>query len=58
MKRAESLNGNRKFIAALADVAKEHLEGGGVASKQMKLRCPMCVNERCRGQKEFFAGKD
>lgn len=51
IKRAESLNGDPLFIETLADIAKSHLEGTERSSKQMALRCPMCTNERCRGQK-------
>ena len=54
IKRADSLNGSAVFIQALADIAKNHLESGQVASKQMGLRCPGCKSERCREQKMFF----
>ena len=56
IKRAESLNGDQDFIQALADIAKTHLESGENCSKQMPLRCPMCVSKRCEEQKKFFAG--
>ena len=58
IKRAESLNGNHTFIKALADVAKSHLESGHACSKQMLIRCPACVNQRCLEQKKFFAQQD
>jgi ferrochelatase len=51
IKRAESLNGDPEFIKALADIAKEHLEGGLRSSKLMKLRCPMCTSAKCQAQK-------
>jgi ferrochelatase len=51
IKRAESLNGDPGFIQALADIAKAHLEGDKRSSKQMSLRCPMCVSEKCEQQK-------
>ena len=51
IKRAESLNGDPKFIEALADIAKKHLESGDLCSRQMSLRCPMCVSARCQEQK-------
>lgn len=54
VKRVESLNGNTKFIEALAKIAADHLKEGGKPTKQMALRCPMCVNEKCGAQKEFF----
>lgn len=61
IKRAESLNGSRVFIEALADIAKNHLDGI-IAGKpkcsiQMGLRCPGCKSERCRESKKFFAGE-
>ncbi|KAI9712111.1 MAG: ferrochelatase hem15 [Bogoriella megaspora] len=54
IKRAESLNGSPVFIRALADIAKNHIKSGQVASKQMGLRCPGCKSERCLEQKKFF----
>lgn len=56
VKRAESLNGNRTFIDALADLAKTHLEQGRACSSLMGLRCPGCKSERCREQKLMFEG--
>lgn len=58
VKRAESLNGSRVFIEALADVAKTHLDSGIACSKQMGLRCPGCKSEKCLESKKFFAGED
>ncbi|KAM3441125.1 hypothetical protein NHJ13734_002996 [Beauveria thailandica] len=55
IKRAESLNGSRIFIEALADIAKQHLHSGDACSKQMLLRCPGCKSERCEESKRFFA---
>ncbi|KAL7269859.1 ferrochelatase hem15 [Rhizina undulata] len=56
IKRAESLNGDPLFIEALADIVKTHLESGLRASKQLALRCPMCVNQKCAEQKKYFCG--
>lgn len=50
IKRAASLNDSPTFIKALADVAHEHLQSGEVCSKQMRLRCPGCVNAKCLGK--------
>ena len=58
IKRADSLNGNPTFINALADLAKSHIESGHACSKQLGLRCPGCVNEKCLGQKKFFVGQE
>ena len=57
IKRAESLNGSPTFIQGLADIAMSHLESGQLCSKQMGLRCPGCVSERCKETKRFFAGE-
>lgn len=57
VKRVESLNGSKVFIKALADIAKSHLEGNTACSRQMGLRCPGCVSERCLEQKKFFVGQ-
>ena len=51
IRRAESLNGDPLFIEALADIVKQHLESGARCSKQMPLRCPMCVSAKCEEQK-------
>ncbi|KAF2456478.1 hypothetical protein BDY21DRAFT_347288 [Lineolata rhizophorae] len=55
IKRAESLNGSKTFIRALADMAHAHLKEGRACSPQMLLRCPSCTSERCLEQKKFFA---
>lgn len=57
IKRAESLNGDPLFIEALADIVKKHLESGDRCSKQMPLRCPMCVNAKCGAQKVSYGVK-
>lgn len=58
IRRAESLNGNATFINALADLARNHLASGQACSKQMSLRCPGCVSEKCLEQKKFFVGQE
>jgi len=57
IKRAESLNGSPTFIQALADIGKAHLDSGVVCSKQMGLRCPGCVSEKCLETKKFFSNQ-
>lgn len=57
IKRADSLNGSPVFIQALADVALAHLKSGIACSKQMGLRCPGCVNQKCLESKKFFMGQ-
>ena len=58
VKRAESLNGHRVFIEALADIAFKHLRSGESCSRQMGLRCQGCKSERCLESKRFFVGQE
>ena len=54
--RAESLNDDPLFIEALADIVQRHLTSGDTCSRQLTLRCPMCVNSVCaRMRDELFA---
>ncbi|XP_069780080.1 ferrochelatase, mitochondrial isoform X1 [Narcine bancroftii] len=55
IRRAESLNGNQLFIKALADLVNTHLKSAETSSKQLSLRCPLCVNPVCQETKAFFA---
>jgi len=52
--RSEALNGSPLFIEGLANLVADHLKSGDVCSRQLPLRCPLCVNERCGPAKEFF----
>ncbi|KAJ7393853.1 hypothetical protein OS493_003520 [Desmophyllum pertusum] len=54
IRRAASLNDSPTFIQAMADVVKAHLDSGTSCSRQLPLRCPMCVNPTCGLAKEFF----
>ena len=58
VKRAESLNGSKVFIEALADIASKHLNSGESCSRQLGLRCQGCGSERCLEQKKFFVGQE
>ena len=58
VKRAESLNGSKVFIEALADIASKHLNSGESCSRQLGLRCQGCRSERCLEQKKFFVGQE
>lgn len=55
IRRAEALNGNHLFIKALADLVNTHLKSAETSSKQLGLRCPLCVNPVCQETKAFFA---
>lgn len=57
VRRVESLNGNKIFIQALADIARDHLASGLRCSSQMGLRCQGCTSERCAVSKQFFLGE-
>ncbi|KAL8603902.1 hypothetical protein ACOMHN_005122 [Nucella lapillus] len=57
IRRAASLNDNPVFLEALANIVKTHLDTGKVCSRQLALRCPMCVNATCGMAKEFFAAQ-
>ncbi|KAJ8655787.1 ferrochelatase [Lichtheimia ornata] len=57
-KRAESLNDDPTFVQAMADIVKEHLQEGGIVSKQWYLRCPGCTFDSCGTTREFFASKE
>ncbi|XP_066020168.1 ferrochelatase, mitochondrial-like isoform X2 [Pocillopora verrucosa] len=57
IRRAASLNDSPTFIKAMADVVKAHLDSGVNCSRQLPLRCPMCVNPTCGLAKEFFLNR-
>ena len=42
-------------LQALGEVVKEHLDSNMACTKQLPLRCPLCVNNTCGLTKEFFA---
>ncbi|NP_001081718.1 ferrochelatase, mitochondrial [Xenopus laevis] len=54
IRRSESLNGNPLFSKALADLVLSHMKSSEICSKQLSLRCPMCVNPVCGEAKSFF----
>lgn len=54
IRRAASLNDNPIFIQALADIVKDHIDAKVYCSKQLGLRCPLCVNETCEEARNFF----
>jgi len=54
IRRSKAMNDNTLFIQGLADLVKAHLQAGEPCSKQLSLRCPMCVNATCGKTKQFF----
>ncbi|XP_072518576.1 ferrochelatase, mitochondrial [Salminus brasiliensis] len=57
IRRAQSLNGNPLFFKALADLVQTHLKSNEPCSRQLTLRCPLCVNPTCGQAKAFFASQ-
>lgn len=57
IRRAAAMNDHPLFIQAIADVVKEHLDSNIACSKQLLLRCPMCVNKKCGKTKDFFGSQ-
>lgn len=55
IKRAPALNDNKTFIKTLADLVKTHLDDNIACTKQLPLRCPLCVNSTCGEAKNFFS---
>ena len=55
VRRARSLNDNATFLSALAEIVKNHLVSGEVMSKQLKMRCPKCINPSCGIMRDFFS---
>ena len=56
IKRAESLNGSPLFIEALADMVKEHIDGGERSSRQFENRCIDCQKDVCKDARMMFTG--
>jgi len=54
IRRSNAMNDNKIFIQALADLVRTHIKSGEACSKQLLLRCPMCVNATCKQTKQFF----
>ena len=45
------------YIQALADIVFTHIQGNQPCSRQLGLRCPMCVNPVCGKMREFFVSQ-
>lgn len=57
IRRSAALNDNKVFIETLADVVYSHICRREISSRQLSLRCPMCVNPVCGKMREFFANQ-
>ena len=42
-------------MQTLADVVYSHICRKEISSRQLSLRCPMCVNPVCGKMRDFFA---
>jgi ferrochelatase len=47
-KRAPALNDRPRFLDALAEIVRDHLESGVAHSTQYPMRCAGCTNPQCR----------
>lgn len=56
IKRAESLNDGPLFIEALAEIVKEHIDGGWKPSSQFVNRCLGCRKSECESVREMLGG--
>jgi len=57
IRRSNAMNDNAIFIQAMADLVRSHIKSGDACSKQLGLRCPMCVNATCGQTKKFFKNR-
>ncbi|XP_002159643.1 ferrochelatase, mitochondrial [Hydra vulgaris] len=57
IRRSAAMNDNSIFVQALADLVRKHIYSGETCSKQLLLRCPMCVNVACGPMRDFFASR-
>jgi ferrochelatase len=47
-KRAPALNDRPRFLDALAEIVRDHLQSGAPYSTQYPMRCAGCTNPQCR----------
>jgi ferrochelatase len=47
-KRAPALNDRPRFLDALAEIVRDHLQSGAAHSTQYPMRCAGCSNPQCR----------
>lgn len=52
-----SLRLSLAIIQALADLVQTHLKSNEPCSRQLTLRCPLCVNPTCGKTKAFFSSQ-
>lgn len=54
MRRAAAPNDHPTFISALSSIVADHLKENIPVSTKFLMRCPMCVNERCKESKKWY----
>ncbi|XP_064388468.1 ferrochelatase, mitochondrial-like [Halichondria panicea] len=57
IRRSAALNDNPTFLKTLADVVYDHLQSNQPCSRQLPLRCPLCVNPVCGKMRDFFTSQ-
>jgi len=55
VRRAQAMNDHPTFLNALAELAADHLGSGVAVSRQLPLRCPLCVNPTCGKAKSWMS---
>jgi len=56
-KRAPALNDRPRFLDALAEIVRDHLQSGSPYSTQYPMRCAGCTNPLCRNILNPVSGK-
>ncbi|XP_037945756.1 ferrochelatase, mitochondrial-like [Teleopsis dalmanni] len=54
MRRAAAPNDHPLFIKALSSIVADHLKSKEPINSKFLMRCPMCVNSRCRDSKRWY----
>ncbi|XP_017479292.1 PREDICTED: ferrochelatase, mitochondrial [Rhagoletis zephyria] len=54
IRRAAAPNDHPVFIKALSSIVAEHLNDKQTVNPKFLMRCPMCVNPRCRDSKDWY----
>ncbi|XP_004534290.1 ferrochelatase, mitochondrial [Ceratitis capitata] len=54
IRRAAAPNDHPLFIEALSSIVADHLKETQTVNPKFLIRCPMCVNPRCRDSKDWY----
>ncbi|ESN94183.1 hypothetical protein HELRODRAFT_69010, partial [Helobdella robusta] len=54
VRRAASLNDRPTFIKGIAELVKNHLEGGLTCSRKLSVCCTSCPTDTCKKTRQFF----